>query len=149
MPNMAYDELIARLTLQKANIATYTTDVGATVEEIADITNDLANLEYARDYADVVDGNKKTVTQIKRALFDGDPKGTIPDYPAFTAGTLPQAAKAGAFQRYMDRGKRWKTAPGYTAEIGTALSYNGTPPKPDPNTAVSYTHLTLPTSSER
>lgn len=58
MATISYDELIARLTLQEANIGTYTTDVGATPAEITDIAADLANLEYAQDYADVVDGNK-------------------------------------------------------------------------------------------
>lgn len=134
MATLSYEDLIAKLTLQNANIATYTADVGATPAEIADIAADLANLEYADDYADIVDGNKKTVFQIKQALFNGDSKASIPDYPAFSAGTLPSPAKPGAYQRFMERGKRWKTAPGWTPEIGTALGYDGAPPKPDPNT---------------
>lgn len=134
MARLSFEELISKLTLQKANIATYTTDVGATLLEVTDITNDLANLEYAGDYSDVVDENKKTCTQIKQALFNGDENISVPVYPPFTEGELPNAAKAGAYQRFIERGKRWKTAPGWTDEIGTALGYDGPAPKPVPGT---------------
>jgi hypothetical protein len=135
MAGMAYDELVARLTLQNANIGTYSGDVGATPAEIADIAADLANLETANELADVVDGGKKTVFQIKQAVFNGDDKFAIPDYPPFPAGVLPNPAqKPGAYQRYIERGKRWKTAAGWTSEIGTALGYDGPSVKPDPAT---------------
>lgn len=130
MANIAFDELTGKLTLQAANIATYKTLVEATTEEMDDIVNDLANLEYADDYSDVVDENKKTCTQIKQALFNGDENIAIPVYPPFTAGTLPNPAKAGAYQRFLERGRRWKTAPGWTDEIGTALGYGGGGTKP-------------------
>jgi hypothetical protein len=130
MANIAYDELVGRLTLQAANIGTYKDEVEATAEEQADIVNDLANLEYAADYSDVMDGNKKTCTQIKQNLFNGDENVPISEYPPVAAGALPNPAKAGAYQRFQDRGKRWKTAPGWTEEIGTALGYSGGPGKP-------------------
>lgn len=68
-------------------------------------------------------------------VFNGDEDIPVPAYPSPSAGNLPGSPpKAGAYQRYIERGKRWKTAPGWTAEIGTALGYDGSPPKPDPNT---------------
>src|SRR5690606_19027189 len=48
-------------------------------------------------------------------------------------GELPNPANAGAYQRFMERGKRWKTSPGWTPEIGTALGYDAAPPKPSPD----------------
>ncbi|HMT09827.1 MAG TPA: hypothetical protein PKA82_17705 [Pyrinomonadaceae bacterium] len=134
MAAISYDGLIAKLTLQKANIPTYTSDVGATLIEVNDINNDLANLEYAGDYSDVVDENKKTCTQIKQALFNGDENIPVAVYPSFSVGELPEDAKAGALQRFIDRGKRWKTSNGWTPEIGTALGYDGPAPKPVPGT---------------
>lgn len=103
MAGMAYDELIDRLTLQEANIGTYGTTVGATPAEIADIAADRANLEYAGPYAEVVSGNKKTVTQIKQALFNGHENVDLAAYPEFAEGSLPApGGKAGAYQRYVD-----------------------------------------------
>jgi len=134
MATPSYSDLIAKLTVQEANIQTYKSEVEATADEIADITNDRGNLEYAGDYSDVVDENKKTCTQIKQALFNGDENVPIPVYPTFTQGTLPNPAKAGSLQRFIDRGKRWKTAAGWTPEIGTALGYDGPAPKPVPGT---------------
>ena len=134
MATPTFDELLAKLTLQNANISTYALTIGATTAEIADISNDLANLEYAEDYADVVDGNKKTIFQIKQALFNGDEDVEIPKFPTFTDGVLPgDPPKAGSYQRFMERGKRWKTSPGWTPEIGTALGYDGPAPKPSPD----------------
>lgn len=134
MPTLAYDELIGKLTTQKANIGTYGPEVGATLPEIADITNDLENLEEAGEISEVVDDNKKVCTQIKQALFNGDENVPIPEYPVFPVAVLPQPAKAGALQRFIDRGKRWKTSNGWTPEIGTALGYDGPAPKPVPGT---------------
>lgn len=156
MAQLSYDELIAKLTLQKANIATYTADVGASLLEVTDITNDLANLEEAEEVSDVVDDNKKVCTQIKQALFNGDENIPVPVYPVFPVAVLPQPAKAGALQRFIDRGKRWKTAAGWTPEIGTALGYDGPAPKPVPGTvkpdiqafaAASNSHFSLVVSN--
>lgn len=134
MATPSFDALISKLTLQAANIETYKSDVDASAQERADITNDLGNLVYIQDYADVIDGDKKTVTQIKQALFNGDENIAIPVIPTVAAGALPNAAKAGAYQRFQERGKRWKTATGYTVEIGTALGYGGTTAQADPAT---------------
>lgn len=156
MANIAYDDLIAKLTLQAANIGTYKTDVEATAAEQTDITNDLANLEEAEDISDVVDENKKTCTQIKQALFNGDENIPIPAYPPFPATSLPAPAKAGAYQRFAERGRRWKTATGWTPEIGTALGYDGPSVKPVPGTvkpdiqafaAASNSHFSLVVSN--
>lgn len=156
MAAISYDDLIAKLTLQEANVNTYKAEIGATADEIADITNDRANLEYAGDYSDVVDGNKKTCTQIKQALFNGDENIPIPVYPSFTVGTLPNTAKAGAYQRFLERGRRWKTSGGWTEEIATALAYDGPAPKPVPGTvkpdiqafaAASNSHFSLVVSN--
>lgn len=135
MATPTYDELLAKLTLQKSNIATYTTDVGATAAEIADAADDLGNLKYAEDYAEILDGNKKTAFQIKQAIFNGDEDAVLPVYPPTPAGELPNTPpKPGAYQRFMERGKRWKTAPGWSSEAGTALGYDDGPaPKPEPD----------------
>jgi hypothetical protein len=147
MATISYNELIARLTLQNANIGTYGTDVGATAGEIADIANDLANLIYAQEQAEIVDGGKKTFFQIKQALFNGDDKVVIPEYPPIPPATLPNAAKGGAYQRYIDRGKRWKTFPTWTQEINTALGYDGSAPKPDPSEVKPTIELTAAASN--
>ncbi len=130
MPAFSYEELVERLTVQHANINQYAADVMATAQEIADIENDRANLAYIKAYVETLDADKRTVTQIKQAIFNGDENVGIPPLPPVEPGGFPNSPKAGAFQRFMERRKRWKTAPAYTHEVGTALGLDASHAKP-------------------
>jgi len=110
------------LTLQAANIATYGALVGATPEDIQDITEDLANLEWYVDRSNVTDENKKTTTGVKNAADTGDPNEELTKLPVSPVGDPPfPNRKAGARTRTNDRGRRFRAAPGYTPQIGDAL----------------------------
>ena len=123
------DKLIAMLTLQKANLPTYQTEVGATGADIDDVNNALVNLTYLRDYADLIDANKKTVIQMKQAAFNGVIGGDMPPFPTFPAGSEP---KPPLLSGYLDlanaRNKRFKLGPGYNKEIGIALGIDADAP---------------------
>lgn len=126
MPSRTYDQLVDMLTVQAANIGTYKGDLAATADEETAITEDLANLLYIRDYSDTLDQDKKSVTQIKQVLFNGEDNEKIKAFPVVAAGALPfPSAKANALGRHNATNARWKTAPGYTEQIGIAMAIVG------------------------
>ena len=126
-------QLIQVLTLQKNNLATYQTQVGATAGDITAVTNEMNNLNAVSAYADVVDANKQTVFQIKQAMFNGNPDEVLAAFPAFPAAPTLTAAVAGSLKRTNDRNARFKSAPGYNGDIGVALGIAGAGPlPPDP-----------------
>ena len=125
----SYPKLIEVLTLQAANLATYQVQVGATTDEMHDVPNELSLLVYWNDYADVIDANKKTVFNIKQAIFNGDAAEPLPTAPVFPAAAPPVGLIIGCLQRTQERNRRWKAAAGYTVEIGTALGLEENSPK--------------------
>ena len=118
-------KLIAMLLLQVKNLPTFQTEVGATAADITEVTNDLANLEYLDDQSGIVDADKRTLTQIKQAVYNGDPDDSVADFPVFPVLTAPQPLVAGALPRAQERNRRFKAATGYTPEIGVALGIEG------------------------
>lgn len=115
------ESLSERLLLQKANLGKYKSAVGATVQEETDVDEDSGNLQYVLEYADLIEANKKVVNRIKDAVYDGDPDDPVSDFPTFPAGAPPFDLKSGIKERFEKRNARWKTAAGYTPEIGIAL----------------------------
>lgn len=136
------DKLIDCLQLQVANLPTYQVAVGATVGDVNAVLDAHANLEYIRDYADLIDANKKAVTQIKQAVYNGDINDTISAFPVFPAGDFPSAAVAGELERAQIRNRRFKLGPGYTEEIGVALGIAGSPQTIDPGTIIPTIEVT-------
>ncbi len=117
-------ELLEALTILEANINTYQIEVGATAEDIKEINNFRANLATVLNNADIVNADKQTMTQIKKAVYKGNPAAKIPSYPPFELIPLPfPDQKAGADQFYRKIKARYKTAQNYTKEIGTALGF--------------------------
>ena len=114
------DDLIEGLTLQKNNLATYQTEVGATAQDITDVAAELDQLSYAVQYSDVVDENKKGCTLLKNQQFDGDPDIPLADYPVFSVATVV-ARKRGCLTLWNGRKARYRAAAGYTDEIGQFL----------------------------
>ncbi len=111
----------------EANISTYKEEVQATAEEITSVGEYRMNLATALSNVEIADTDKQMVTQIKNAVFRGNPAESIPAYPSFTLQNLPfPAQKAGADQFYRELKARYKTAKGYTKEIGTALGFEKT-----------------------
>ena len=115
------DKLIEVLTLQVANLPTYQAAIGATNQELLDVAEALALLIYVRDYADLIDANKQTVTQIKQAVFNGDKEEPIAAFPLFPVAAPPSTPTPDLLGDAQARHRRWKSAAGYTEEIGIAL----------------------------
>ncbi|HMS43411.1 MAG TPA: hypothetical protein PKE69_24490 [Pyrinomonadaceae bacterium] len=137
-----YQKLIEVLTLQVANLPTYQAAIGATNQELQDVTDALDLLIYLRDYADLMDANKQTVFQIKQAVFNGDKEEPIAAFPVFPPAAPPHTPTADLLGDAQARHRRWKSAAGYTEEIGIALGIeeNSQPIAPEsvkPNIQVS------------
>ena len=125
------EKLLAMLLLQKANLPTFQSKVGATNAEIEEINQDVENLQYLIDLASLVEANKKTVNKIKQQVFNGDPDEEVSPFPVFPAIAAPFPLVSGCLDRTSKRNRRYKAAAGYTKEIGMALGIDGdNPPIP-------------------
>lgn len=120
-----YEQLVNCLVLQNANLATYKTQVGATGADLTAVSEELGILQYIDEYAATTDAKKKTVFEIKQAVFNGDPDDGVSPFPVFAAAAPPAALVAGCLERAQKRNARFKTADGYTKEIGIALGIDG------------------------
>lgn len=121
----SYEKLVAMLQLQKANLTTYQTEVGATAADITAVDEELSVLLYLADYLEIIDANKKTVTKIKQTAFNGEMDDKPTPFPVFPAAAPPFAVVAGSMERANKRNRRFKAADGYTKEIGVALGIEG------------------------
>ena len=116
-----FAELIEVLSLQKQNLGTYFTQCNANAADVTAIINDLNNLTAIAAFAELTDGFKKTIFEIKQALYDGDPLEAIPQIPPALGGPALVSPLSGALSRARDRNRRFKAGPGYTDAIGDAL----------------------------
>lgn len=129
-----YEKLLAMYLLQKANLATYKNEVGATDVDIEAVTFGADNLQYLKDIFDLYEADKKTVAQIKRTVHDGDPDSVIAAFGGFPAFAPPHPLVAGLEALAQKRNRRFKAADGYTREIGIALGIEGDSQKVVPDT---------------
>jgi hypothetical protein len=115
------EQLLEKLELQKENVPEYKGEIGATDDDIAEITRDKNILSEVISRANIVEAGKKTTNSIKDHVYDGDENIQVVDYP-----TLPNDAPSvpyvgGCLSRFKARNRRFKAAKGYTATIGVAL----------------------------
>ena len=82
-----FDKLLTMYVKQKANLEKYKAEVGATDDEIKAIKDGADNLQYLKDFAELVEASKKAVTQIKQQVFIGDKNASIANF-----GGLSQTA---------------------------------------------------------
>lgn len=116
------EKLLNSLQLMKENLPQYQTEVGATAADITQVDEDFANLQAIDDYAEIIEAAKITTNQIKNAVFNGDPNAAIADVPTVAAFAAPfPPMKPGILDRFQKLARRFKTAAGYTKEIGIAL----------------------------
>lgn len=128
MKTRTAEELLEALTVEKANINTYKSQLGFANTDVEECGQDHANLSAAIDNADIADADKKSVTKVKHDIFNGDTNDSIQPYPTFALTALPfPEVKADALARYNNRKRRGKLAAGYTGQIGTAMGYADTP----------------------
>jgi hypothetical protein len=121
-------KLLDALTVESSNIDTYKSVLGFGSAEIDECNHDKANLEVALDNVQIANEDKKTVTDIKDDVYNGDPKDTVSGYPAFGITALPFPAQAaGALSRYNNRKQRARLSAGYTTGIGIAMGYEDEP----------------------
>ena len=122
MAYYTYDSLIDMLQVQAANLPTYQGALGLNNQFVLDVTNDLADLEYLKDYSEIIDQDKKAVFQIKAAVYNGDSNVPASPFPMFPVAAPPQnPPQTGILERTQQRNRQIKAAPGYTEEIGVAL----------------------------
>lgn len=131
-----FEKLLAMHLLQKANLPIYQTQVGATTQDITDVTNAADNMQIVKDYVDLFDAAKKTGTKIKQTVFNGDMDEEITKFPTVTVPVFDTPLLAGYLERANKRNRRFKAADGYTKEIGIALGIDGDTYKPAPESIV-------------
>lgn len=115
------EELLTKLALQAENVPTYASEIGATLEDVAEITRDRTILSESNDRSNIVEAGKKTTNAISRHIFDGDENAAVAEYPVLPndAPTVPYVG--GCLQRFRARNRRFKAAKGYTTAIGSAI----------------------------
>ena len=115
------DALIECLAAQMANLDTYKNKVGATAQDITDVTEMHNNLVGIDNHSDLTNSNKEATTAVKTAVYVGtvgDPVANPPTTPAFVFATTPLS---GGREITMNRNKRFMLGPAYSVEIGEAL----------------------------
>jgi hypothetical protein len=113
--------LLEKLELQEENLPAYKTEVGATNDDIAEITRDKTILSEAVDRSNIVEAGKKATNSIKDHVFEGDEKIPVAVYPALPNGAPTEAFVGGCLPRFRARNKRFKAAKDYSKTIGIAL----------------------------
>lgn len=130
------EALIQKLILQEENVPTYRAEIGATAEDIAEITRDKTILQYADNRANVVEAGKKTTNGIKDHIFNGDESVAVVPYPVLPNEEPPVELVGGCLQRFRARNKRFKAAKGYTKEIGDAIGTEETADRVTPEAVI-------------
>lgn len=122
------ERLLGALTTLEDNLPTYQAEVEATAAEITAVSQDRANLAQSIANGELYEQRKITSTAIKNSVYDGDPSEKIAEYPSSAVDPLPfPEVRQGAKTRYRDLKARYKTADGYTLEIGIALGFEDAP----------------------
>jgi hypothetical protein len=125
------EKLLEALTVERANINTYKTQLGFSNDKVTECEQDHANLSTALENVGIADADKQSVTKVKNAVYNGNPNESIQPYPSFNLTSLPfPDVKAGVLSRYNNRKASAKLAAGYTLQIGTAMGYADAPSEP-------------------
>lgn len=130
------EELLAKLELQEENVPRYRAEIGATAEDIAEITRDKTILQYVGNRANVVEAGKKATNGIKDHVFNGAENVAVVPYPVLPNDEPPVALVGGCLQRFRARNKRFKAAKGYTKEIGDAIGTEETSDRVPPASVI-------------
>ncbi|MCD9188932.1 MAG: hypothetical protein LUM44_21120 [Pyrinomonadaceae bacterium] len=130
------EELLAKLELQEENVPRYRVEIGATAEDIAEITRDKTILLYVDNRANVVEAGKKTTNGIKDHVFNGAENVAVVPYPVLPNDEPPVELVGGCLQRFRARNKRFKAAKGYTKEIGAAIGTEETADRVPPEAVI-------------
>ena len=129
-------DLILVLTAQKANVTTYQLEVGASGQDITDINNALNDALAINTFADSVDVDKRTVTQLRDSYYKGDPKEPLGNAPLFQVFAWSGATPTGGqIPLANTRNRRFDSSPTITSEARVAMMLESqTPSAPDPGT---------------
>ncbi len=127
------ESLLEKLELQEENVPVYKSEIGATADDISEISRDKTILREIVDRVNLVEAGKRTTVAIKNHVFDGDENVPVASFP-----TLPNSAPSvpyigGCLARFRARNRRFKAAKGYTTEIGIALGIEETPDSISPS----------------
>lgn len=115
------EQLLEKLEIQEENLPTYQTEVGATADDLTEITRDKTILRDAFDRSNIVEAGKKATNSIKDHVYNGDEKIAVADYPELPNDPPAVPYVGGCLQRFNARNKRFKAAKGYTKTIGLAI----------------------------
>lgn len=117
----SYEKLLAMYNKQKAKLETHKEAVGATAEEIVAVTQGAENLQYVKDYAEIINAAKKAITKIKSDIYQGNKDDLIAAFGGFPAFSPPHSLVSGLDELAQERNRRYKAAAGYTKAIGIEL----------------------------
>lgn len=122
---------LQHLQTQKANIADYQGDVGATPADITAIGADADNMEWLIETCNLADDFKKTAFGIKGMFFSADEEESAGDF-VNAPPIVPPAAPimAGAVRRSRERDQRFLHAPLVTEAARIGLDLIGEEPAP-------------------
>ena len=120
------EQLLAKLEVQEEYVPSYQTEIGATAGDITEITRDKTILRFVVDRGNIVEAGKKATNAIKVHVFEGDEDIAVANYPVFPTDAPPAALVGGCLGRFRERNQRFKSAKGYTKEIGIALGIEDT-----------------------
>lgn len=130
------EELLEKLELQEENITIYRVEIGASADDIAEITRDKIILLFVLNRANIVEAGKKTTNAIKDHVFNGDENIPVVPYPVLPNDAPPETLLGGCLGRFKTRNKRFKAAKGYTKEIGLALGIEETADRISPESVI-------------
>src|SRR5215204_2365507 len=94
------EQLLEKLELQEENVPRYKTEIGATADDIAEITRDKTILREVVDRWLLVETGKRATNAIKYHVFSGDEDIAVADYPVLPNDEPTVAYVGGCLQRF-------------------------------------------------
>lgn len=127
------DDLIEVLKAQKENVTQYQAEVGATAQDITDITEALENSEAIKAFVESVFTDKETSVQLKDTYFKGPVNSPVGAVSVFQVFVWPQAPPvAGQIPIANTRSRRFLNSPTITEEAIVAMMLRAEPAPPPP-----------------
>ncbi len=116
------ERLLAALIVLADNLETYKDQVGATNGEITAVEQYRDNLAHSLAMNSLIAADKQASTAIGQAVYNGSNNVKVGVYPPFSVTQFPfPLLNGGALTFYRELKARYKSAAGYTKEIGIAL----------------------------
>lgn len=116
---------LQHLQSQKANVEQYRVEIGATADDITEITNDANVFEFLIETCNLAGGFKETAFGIKKRFFSTKIEPPAGDFMLAPSISPPAEVIAGAVKRSRERDQRFLRAKGITEAAKIALDLVG------------------------